>query len=246
MTRSHRPHLHAAALAGALAVGACASEPADTTAAAATTIAATTTSAPTATATAATTDAPTATAATTDAEPDDTAADDTAAACGHGGIDDCCCFAVSGPADRPILGIGCVAGEAPCEAPQARCPGAQTHCDVAELEVTSAEGLDCVLGALAAGKPVQLSWGIAGGDGLTGSVHSVFVQGDGTAFLSTYAYDDVGYSYGAVERRTLQPPDFFDGCMSGSDAARFDCLARAAPGAATETCVDGFMGVLEP
>ena len=174
----------------------------------------------------------------------ETAAGTTAAACGAGGIDDCCCFEVDGDADHPILGIACMAGDAPCEAPQALCPDAQTQCAVADLQVTSAEGLECILERLASGEAGLFTWGVAAENGISGSSHNLFVQADGTAFVSTYAYDDVSYIYGAVERRALQAASFFSDCVAKADNERFDCLEQATLGAATETCVDGFMGAI--
>jgi hypothetical protein len=228
----------------ALALAACATEPADTTAdtQTATTQADTTTADTTGTTGAAATGSTTVASPTTGSV---TAADSTTAgACGAGGIDDCCCFDVSDDPDHPTLGVVCMANNSPCEAPQARCPAAQTACDVADLEVTSAEGLECILDALAGGEPAVVTWGVAASDGISGSSHTLFVQADGTAFASSYTYNDVSYTYGAVERRALQPASFFSGCVALPDTERFDCLERATLGAATETCVDGFMGVI--
>lgn len=168
-----------------------------------------------------------------------------APACGAGGIDDCCCFGVEGQPGHEILAIGCVGDAAACAAPQATCPEDQVECGAAELEVTSADGLDCVLEALAQRQPGVVSWGIGGAGGLTGSSHTLFVQADGTAFVSSYTYDDVGYAYTAVERRALQPAAFFGDCAAqDAEADRFDCLQHATADAATETCVDGFEGTI--
>jgi len=238
MSGSRRSGIRAASLSGLLAVTACSSEPADTAATLQTTDAQTS----------GTTVASTgATGTDTVASPTsggDTADGTTAAACGAAGIDDCCCFAVSGDADHPILGIVCMAEEATCGAPQALCPDAQTKCQGADLQVTSAEGLDCALAALASGKPGLVSWGVSASDGIHGSVHNLFVQADGSAFVSTYAYDDVSYIYSAVERRALQAPSFFSDCAAKPDNERFDCLEQATLGAATETCVAGFEGAI--
>ncbi len=239
MSGSLRLELCAVSLCGLLAVTACSSEPADTTD---TTMqaASTSTSSTGASASSTTTDPTSAPTSGGDTVGEGT----TAAACGSGGIDDCCCFEVSGAADHPILGIVCVAEQTPCTAPQAQCPDAQTQCGVADLMVTSAEGLDCALEALASGKPGLVSWGITAGDGIHGSTHNLFVQPGGAAFVSTYAYDDMNYTYSAVERRALQPASFFTDCLAKADNERFDCLEQATAGAATETCVDGFKGAI--
>ena len=238
MSGSPRPEIRAVSLLGALALAACASEPAATTQSSdAQAASGTTTSSSATTGTSmAPTSEPSSTTSTTDST--------TAAACGAGGIDDCCCFAISGAAEHPILGITCVADEAPCAAPQALCPDAQTQCEVADLTVTSPEGLECALEALASGTPGLVSWGVSASDAIHGSAHNLFVQSDRTAFVSTYAYDDVKYNYSAVDRRALQPPSFFTDCLSGSDSERFVCLQSATAGAATETCVEGFAGAI--
>lgn len=238
MSGSRHSGIRAASISGLLAVTACSSEPADTAATMQTTDAQTS-----GTATASTG----ATGTDTVASPTsggDTADGTTAAACGAAGIDDCCCFEVSGAAEQPILGIVCMAEDAPCTAPQALCPDAQTQCEVADLQVTSAEGLDCALEALASGKPGLVSWGVSASDGIHGSAHNLFVQPDGSAFVSTYAYDDVNYTYSAVERRALQPASFFSDCAAKPDNERFACLEQATLGAAIETCVDGFKGAI--
>lgn len=231
----------AAAIAGVLTLAACTTEPADTATTTQTSGAMTSSTGPGPSSTAGTgTD--TAELPTTGSET--AAGSTTAAACGAGGIDDCCCFEVDGDADHPILGIACMAGDAPCEAPQALCPDAQTQCGAAELQVTSAEGLECILNRLASGEAGLVTWGVAAGNGIAGSSHSLFVQADGTAFVSTYAYDDVSYTYGAVERRALQAASFFTDCAAKPDNERFDCLEQATKGDATETCVAGFMGAI--
>ena len=168
-----------------------------------------------------------------------------AAACGAGGVDACCCFSVAGEPDHPVLSVACVADDAPCDAPQATCPEDQVECDAGDLQVTSAAGLDCVLQALADREGGAVSWAIDGAGGLTGSSHTLFVQTDGTAFASSYIYDDAGYSYTGVERRALQPAAYFSDCVAApSDGERFACLQHATVGAATETCVDGFTGAI--
>ncbi len=231
----------AAAITGALAFTACGSEPSDTAATTQTSGAMTSgTSAGTSSTAATGTDTVDLPTTGTDTAPDGT----TAAACGAGGIDDCCCFEVGGDAEHPILSIACMAGDAPCEAPQAQCPDAQTQCAAADLQVTSAEGLECILNRLASGEPGLVTWDVAASNGISGSSHRLFVQPDGTAFVSTYAYDDVSYTYGAVDRRALQPGSFFTDCVAKPDNQRFDCLEQATLGAATETCVDGFMGAI--
>ena len=241
MSGSRRSGICAASITGVLAFTACAAEPSDTTATTQTSGAMTSGTSPDTSSTAATgtdtVDLPT---SGTDTAPDST----TAAACGAGGIDDCCCFEVRGDPEHPLLGIACMAGDAPCEAPQALCPAAQTQCDVAELQVTSAEGLECILNRLASGEPGLVTWGVAASDGISGSSHSLFVQADRTAFVANYAYDDVSYTYGALERRSLQAASFFTDCVAKPDPARFDCLEQATLGAATETCIDGFMGAI--
>lgn len=238
MPGSRRPAPRAAWLCGALALAACSSEPATTTQDAD----------PPGSSTAATSSSTTATGTDT-ALPSTSGGEaatgsTTAAACGSGSIDDCCCFEVSGAPEQPILGIACVAEDALCMAPQALCPDAQTQCEVADLMVSSPEGLECALEALASGKPGLVSWGISASDGIHGSAHNLFVQADRTAFVSTYAYDDVNYTYSAVERRALQPASFFMDCLGQADSERFACLEQATAGAATETCVDGFAGAL--
>lgn len=241
MSGSRRFAIYAASVTGALAFTACTSEPSDTTETTQASGAMTSGTSPDTSSTAATGtdtgDLPTTGSGTA---PDST----TAAACGAAGIDDCCCFEVGGDAEHPLLEIACLAGDVACESPQALCPEAQTQCDVADLQVTSAEGLECILNRLASGEPGLVTWGVAASNGISGSSHSLFVQADGTAFVSTYAYDDVSYTYGAVERRSLQPASFFTDCVAKPDPERFDCLEQATLGAATETCVDGFMGAI--
>jgi hypothetical protein len=223
------------------ALAACASEPGGT--AGSSTQAADLQASDTTTGTSTTTTSTTTTTAPTSGG-DPPSAGTTAAACGAGGIDDCCCFEVSDGADQPILGIVCIAEDSPCAAPQARCPGAQTQCEAADLVVTSADGLECALDMLVSGEPGLLAWGVDASDGVHGSAHSLFVQADRTAFVSMYAYDDVDYTYGPVERRGLQPASFFDACLANSDSERFACLEQAVAGPATETCVDGFEGAI--
>ena len=239
MSGSLRPKICAVSLISLLLASACASEPADTTDT--TMQAASTSTSSTGASTSSTTTDPTGAPTSGGDTVDDGT---TAAACGAGGIDDCCCFEVRGAADHPILSIVCVAGETPCMAPQAQCPDAQTQCGVADLTVTSAEGLDCALAALASGKPGLVSWGITASDGIHGSTHNLFMQPGGAAFVSTYTYDDMNYTYSAVERRALQPASFFTDCLAKADNARFDCLESASVGPATETCVDGFKGAI--
>lgn len=240
MSGSRRPGIRAASLSGALALVACASEPAATTQSSDAQTSSTADGSSVATGTSTSLPSTGGGATTTDSATGST----TAAACGAGSIDDCCCFEVSGDPEHPILGISCVADDALCAAPQALCPDAQTQCEVADLMITSPEGLECALEALASGKPGLVSWGVAAQDGIHGSAHNLFVQTDGTAFVSTYAYDDVNYTYSPVERRALQPASFFTDCLGGSDSERFACLESATTGAATETCVDGFAGAI--
>lgn len=164
------------------------------------------------------------------------------AACDFPGVYDCCCFSVEGDPGHGVLGIACPAPGKLCDAPQATCPEGQTTCDAATLTVTSPEGLECVLQALAAGTPGAISWGISSENGLNGSNHTLFIQEDGSVLLSGYEYKELDYTYTAVDRRTKQAGTFFTDCVGKPDPERFDCLLQATMGDPTETCVDGFSG----
>ena len=84
---------------------------------------------------------------------------------------------------------------------------------------------------------------LPGAGGLPGSSHTLFVQADGTVFVSSYTYDDVGYAYTAVERRALQPAAFFGDCAAqDAEADRFDCRRPAPPAAPREPCAAGSEG----
>lgn len=163
--------------------------------------------------------------------------------CGAGGVDDCCCFSVEGDAGHGVLSISCQAADSGCEAPQATCPGDQVSCAPAELTVTSVEGLDCILAGLGAGTPGRYSWDITSEDGLSGGSHTLYIAADRNAFVSSYEYHELAYSYTAVDRRTLADAAFFSDCAAApTDGERFDCLRQATAGDAAETCLEGFDG----
>ncbi len=163
--------------------------------------------------------------------------------CGAGGVDSCCCFSVQGEVGHGVVSISCEAADSGCEAPQATCPEDQVTCTGADLTVTSVEGLDCLLKGLGAGTPGRYSWDITSGDGLAGSSHSLYVRDDGTAFVSSYEYHELEYSYTAVERRTLADSGFFKDCAAApTPGEQFECLAQATAGEAAETCLEGFSG----
>ncbi|HEY0139061.1 MAG TPA: hypothetical protein VGB85_33470 [Nannocystis sp.] len=164
------------------------------------------------------------------------------ATCDFPGVYDCCCFSVEGDPGKGILSISCPDPGILCDVPQATCPEGQTDCDLAALKITSAEGLECALQALAAGTPGAISWGISSENGLNGGNHTLFVQEDGSVIVSGYEYKELDYTYTAVERRAKQDAAFFTGCVAKPDPERFECLRQAATGEPTETCLDGFSG----
>lgn len=164
------------------------------------------------------------------------------ATCDFPGVYDCCCFSVEGEPGHGVLGIACPDPGKLCDAPQATCPEGQTTCDAAALTVTSPEGLECALQALAAGTPGAISWGIASENGLNGSNYTLFIQEDGSVLASGYEYKELDYTYTAVDRRTKQAESLFTDCVAKPDPERFDCLLQATVGDPTETCLDGFSG----
>ncbi len=165
------------------------------------------------------------------------------ATCDLAGVFDCCCFNVAGDEGHGILSISCPDMGKLCEAPQATCPEGQTECGADALKVTSAEGLECVLQALAAGTPGAVSWGVASENGLNGSNHTLFIQEDGSVIASGYEYKELEYTYTDVDRRARQADSFFADCAAAAtDVERFDCLHQATTGEATQTCIAGFSG----
>jgi hypothetical protein len=188
--------------------------------------------------------APTTGETATTGEPAGSSSTGEGATCEFAGVYDCCCFSVEGDPGKGIVSISCPNPGMLCEAPQATCPEGQTDCDAATLTVVSAEGLECVLQALAAGTPGAVSWGVTAENGLNGSNHTLFIQEDGTVLASSYEYKELAYTYTAVERRARQTEAFFTDCIAkATDVERFDCLRQATMGDATETCVDGFSGM---
>lgn len=213
------------------------SEPAGTTSATATTGPGTTTATTTATA------PTTGESATTDDPAGSSSDTGDGAACDLPGVFDCCCFNVAGDDGHGILSISCPNPGKLCEAPQATCPAGQTDCGADALKITSAEGLECVLEALAAGTPGVVSWGISSENGLNGSNHTLFIQEDGSVIASGYAYQELEYTYTDVDRRARQADSFFTDCVAAAtDVERFDCLRQATTGEATQTCIAGFSG----
>lgn len=165
------------------------------------------------------------------------------AACDLPGVFDCCCFDVAGEQGHGILSISCPDPGKLCEAPQATCPEGQTDCGADVLEISSVEGLECVLAALAAGTPGAVSWGITAENGLNGSNYTLFIQEDGSVLATGYEYKELEYTYTAVERRARQVDSYFTDCAAAAtDVERFDCLRKATTGEATETCIAGFSG----
>ena len=165
------------------------------------------------------------------------------AACDLSGVFDCCCFDVAGEEGHGILSISCPDPGKLCEAPQATCPEGQTDCGADVLEISSVEGLECVLQALAAGTPGAVSWGIAAENGLNGSNYTLFIQEDGSVLATGYEYKELEYTYTAVERRARQADSYFTDCAAAAtDVERFECLRLATTGEATETCIAGFSG----
>jgi hypothetical protein len=191
---------------------------------------------------AASTTAPTTGATATTDDPTGSSSTGPGATCDFPGVFDCCCFSVEGDPGQGVLGVSCPDAGKLCDAPQATCPEGQTDCDLAALKITSAEGLECALQALAAGTPGAISWGIASENGLNGSNHTLFIQEDGSVIVSDYEYKELDYTYKAVERHTRQAAAFFTDCVAKPDPERFDCLRQAATGEPTETCLDGFSG----
>jgi hypothetical protein len=164
-------------------------------------------------------------------------------ACGAAGVDGCCCFSVEGDPGHGVVAIQCPATAPLCPAPVATCPGGQTDCGPDELVVTSLEGLDCVLMALADGSPGPLAWSITAEEGQAGSGHNLFVQADRTAFTYSYDYQELDYGYTAIDRLALAEPAFFADCAAAATPGeRFDCLRRATVGDPIETCQDAFTG----
>ena len=136
------------------------------------------------------------------------------ATCDLPGVFDCCCFNVAGDAGHEILSISCTDPGKLCEAPQATCPEGQTDCALGELTVTSVEGLECVLQALADGTPGAVSWGVTSENGLNGANNTMFIQKDGTVIASGYEYKETAYTYSAVDRRAKQDAAFFTDCIA--------------------------------
>jgi len=213
------------------------SEPAGTTSGTATTGPGTTTATTTATA------PTTGESATTDDPAGSSSDTGDGAACDLPGVFDCCCFNVAGDDGHGILSIACPNPGKLCDAPQATCPAGQTDCGADALKINSAEGLECVLEALAAGTPGVVSWGISSENGLNGSNHTLFIQEDGSVIASGYAYQELEYTYTDVDRRARQADSFFTDCVAAAtDVERFDCLRQATTGEATQTCIAGFSG----
>jgi hypothetical protein len=158
----------------------------------------------------------------------------------HPGPDACCCFWSDG-------------GQHKVECPTTPLCAGMTievlctddamapECASGAVEVTSEEGLDCALAALAAGSAGALRYTLTSkaDPGAWKQEWDLYLQGDGTAYIRTLKVGDGGSEYEPLERWALEEGSSFMKCMGQDVVTRIDCLRTVTVGAASEQCLEG-------
>jgi hypothetical protein len=152
--------------------------------------------------------------------------------------DACCCFAKDESGAYALDLCGAVF---PCPTITLTCADeVEVEAECSSFVTACDEAIDCALDVLAKGEPAAIRWR-ASLSYWSSASSTLYVVGDGTAFVVSSGGTDAGSYTKSIDRRTVRPGSFFDDCAGKPSAfERFECIRDARIGDSLELCLPGF------